>query len=209
MSQRESPPDPWVRVIRIKDGDSLIVQSLAYPEARPFEIRLYGIDAPEFDQPFGRHASTFLDKIAVGKTFRLHHRELDRYGRVVGILYLSQHKSLNLDMVVAGWAYAYITYGILPGVREAEAGARMHRRGVWAMPGGGVRPWTWRRGKRLAPSLSLTPTLQSPSTSLSKRPRSWRDNLPSLSDLWKLFVMGSVLGGWITGIVVIITESCN
>ena len=147
-----SPADPWVRVLKVKDGDSVIVRSFAYPDDVPYEVRLYGIDAPESDQLFGSHSKEFLSRLALDDTFCFHFRETDRYGRLVGELYRPGQASLNLVMVQAGWAHAFTFYGVLPGVREAETSARAKRLGVWSVPGGGVRPWYWRNGIPKAPA---------------------------------------------------------
>ena len=167
-----SPADPWVRVIKVKDGDSVIVRSVAYPNDSPYEVRLFGIDAPESAQPLGSQATAYLTKQALGRTFQFHFRERDQFGRFVGILYNPEHLSLNLMMVAAGWAYAYTLHGMLPGVFRAEDLARKERWGVWSLPDGGVRPWHWRFGGHLAPSWERRqPTSNGARTAPSRRRR--------------------------------------
>ncbi len=48
-------------------------------------------------------------------------------------------------LVSQGWALAYRRYSL--DYVDEEADAQAARRGIWA--GGFVKPWEWRRGKRL------------------------------------------------------------
>jgi endonuclease YncB( thermonuclease family) len=53
------PASAWQgRVVRVLDGDSLLVRDTS----RVHEIRLYGIDAPEYKQSFGRQAARIARK---------------------------------------------------------------------------------------------------------------------------------------------------
>ncbi|MEG6549576.1 hypothetical protein V6C53_04970 [Desulfocurvibacter africanus] len=45
------------------------------------EVRLYGIDATEHDQPGGNAARDLLTNIALGKLASVHHIDRDRYKR--------------------------------------------------------------------------------------------------------------------------------
>ena len=47
------------QAVRIKDGDSFLMQS----KGVRYEIRLYGIDAPEYKQPGGKNALNALIKL--------------------------------------------------------------------------------------------------------------------------------------------------
>ncbi len=51
----------------------------------------------------------------------------------------------KIDGVANGWALAYRRYS--PDYVDEEAEAQAARRGIWA--GEFVKPWEWRRGKRL------------------------------------------------------------
>ena len=147
------PSDSFqVVVVRVIDGDSLVVQSPEGEQTR--EIRLHGIDAPEADQPYGTEAADYLRSLALNRTFTLEITSgSDHYGRVVGILYDGlRSNSLNLRMVAAGLAYS--RYGRLLGVAQAEAEARQRLAGVWQMLGGGVRPWVHRRIQQTPPQVA-------------------------------------------------------
>ena len=62
-----------VRVTRVIDGDGFIAVRLGWfrRQRETLEVRLHAIDAPEYDQPFGREATHRLRRIAEGKRFTL------------------------------------------------------------------------------------------------------------------------------------------
>ncbi len=68
----------------------------------------------------------------------------DRYKRIIARCTVAG-EDLEKWMVSQGWALAYRRYSLDYVDEEAEAQAA--RRGIWA--GQFVKPWEWRRGKRL------------------------------------------------------------
>ncbi len=121
---------------QVIDGDSIRVAGI--------EIRLYGIDAPEFRQicmraghPWacGRGATRFLESLIERRELRCRPREEDRYGRTVAICFVREI-DLGAAMVTARQAVAYGAY------QAEEREARAARRGVWAASF--ERPATWR-----------------------------------------------------------------
>ena len=143
-----------VRVTRVNDGDGCIAVRLGWfrRQRETLEIRLHAIDAPEYDQPFGREASHRLRRIAEGKRFTLKVWEpQDRYGRVVGVLYQRRlGQSVNRQMVESGMAYRFTRFGEMSGLglANAERDALRRKLGVWSLPDGGVRPWHHRQRQR-------------------------------------------------------------
>ncbi len=144
-------PERTVKVVRVIDGDSVVVEDLN--SSHRYNVRLHAIDAPEYGQPCGSEAISFLTRLALNRIFTLEvTTRSDRYGRVVGILYESdRHQSLNHRMVAAGLAYSYTSYGTLVGVSAAEREARLKRLGIWRDGDGSIRPWTY-RGVPVPPS---------------------------------------------------------
>jgi micrococcal nuclease len=139
-------------VTRVSDGDSVIVVTA---EETKLRTRLYGIDAPEVrhgkkvGQPFGEDAKRALSEMILGKKVRLEIIDIDRYRRMVGIVYLDG-KNINEEMVRLGLAWAYRRYLDAPYASEfigAEQEAREKGLGLWQEPNP-MPPWEFRRRTR-------------------------------------------------------------
>jgi len=138
LTQRRAPD--IVGPAEVIDGDSIRVAGI--------EIRLYGIDAPEFRQicmraghPWhcGRAATRFLEALTAHAELRCRPREEDRYGRTVAVCFAGE-SNLGVAMVRAGQAVAYGAY------QAEEREAREARRGIWASSF--EHPATWRARHR-------------------------------------------------------------
>lgn len=112
--------------VRVLDGDSVVVNGV--------EIRLYGIDAPEYRQTCrraGEHwacgveAARVLRSLLSGHDVNCQTREEDRYGRVVAVCHAAG-LDLGAAMVRGGYALAYGAYD------KEQREARDARRGVWS-----------------------------------------------------------------------------
>jgi len=131
------------KVVSITDGDTIIVR----PEQGPsVKVRLIHIDAPERGQAFGTRARQELGELVAGQTVEIVGTEKDRYGRLLGDV---RHggRSLNLEMVKRGLAWAYVEYDPPAEYVAAESEARSARRGLWADKAP-EPPWTYRKGRR-------------------------------------------------------------
>lgn len=116
---------------RAIDGDSF--------KAGQTEIRLYGIDAPEYrqtctdtsqrPQPCGRLALEQLSRLIRGREISCSIIERDRYGRQVSVC-KDGSLVINREMVRLGWAVAYRKHALDYVAAEREAKAA--RRGIWA-----------------------------------------------------------------------------
>lgn len=133
------------RIVRVADGDTV---SLLDSNNKQHRIRLYGIDAPESDQPHGDKAREALAGMVAGKRLGVVVVETDQYGRLVGTLY-ADGSNINLALVQQGhaWWYQYFARHERP-LAAAEKEARSARRGLWA-DNDPVPPWDWRRQQRL------------------------------------------------------------
>jgi endonuclease YncB( thermonuclease family) len=128
--------------VRVIDGDSLW-----RGEA---EIRLSGIDAPEYrqtckdksgqDWACGQNAARALKQLIGGRDVACEIRDTDRFERLVAVCKAGE-VDLNQEMVRQGWAISFGTLGV--GYASAEAQARNDRRGIWR--GNFERPQDWRR----------------------------------------------------------------
>ena len=74
-------------------------------------------------------------------------RDRDRYGRTVGEVVLPDGRSLNLELVKAGYAWWYRKYSHDQAIGELEEAARRARRGLWADKEP-MAPWEWRKAKK-------------------------------------------------------------
>ena len=112
------------------DGDSLTVSGE--------RIRLFGIDAPEFDQTCtragaqwacGQEAATQLAKLVTGKEVSCKSTGQDAYGRTVARC-TAGTIDVNREMVLQGYAVAFRKYSVE--YVSAEDIARINRRGMWS-----------------------------------------------------------------------------
>jgi micrococcal nuclease len=140
-------------IIQIVDGDTLTIQH----NGRAEKIRLIGIDAPESNinnktkkdaargngdidtiTKMGKEATRFVKKIVKPGdpvTIEFDKQTRDKYGRLLGYVYLANGKMLNEEIVKAGYANL-LTYP--PNVKyqdrflKAYREARENSRGLWA-----------------------------------------------------------------------------
>lgn len=131
------------KVVQISDGDTIQVLR----DGRAEKVRLAGIDCPELNQPFGQAAKRFVLQIAAQRTVTVQVVTTDRYGRTVGEVALPDGRSLNQELVRAGYAWWYRKYSDDATLEALEAEARGARRGLWAEMDP-VPPWEWRRMQR-------------------------------------------------------------
>ncbi len=128
----------WVKVDRVTDGDTIVLMDRT-------RVRLYGIDAPERDQPYGPIATAALEYM-VARSVYLVEVDEDRYGRLVGQLYHSKDGyDINASKVCAGYAWWYERYAPDSQVlNDCHVEAQQAPKGLWEdedpMP-----PWEWRR----------------------------------------------------------------
>ena len=116
--------------IHVIDGDSLRVGET--------EVRLQGIDAPEYRQTCqdrhgaeyqcGKHAANILRGLIGSRKMSCRSHEIDRYGRSVATC-KSGGLELNAEMLRLGWAVAYVNS---LAYRRHEAEAKRAKRGLWA-----------------------------------------------------------------------------
>jgi endonuclease YncB( thermonuclease family) len=134
------------RVVRVADGDTV---SVLDADNTQHKVRLFGIDTPEHNQPYGNAAKKALLELVGQQTVGVVVVTTDSYGRSVGTLY-HDGVNINLAMVERGNAWWYRHFA--PYERKlaaAEQLARDQRVGLWADPDP-VPPWDWRRGQRRA-----------------------------------------------------------
>ena len=117
-------------VVKVLDGDSIRVKR----GNRIVEIRLYGIDAPEYGQRYGDRARYFLRGLLLRKTVSVEPVDVDRYRRVVALVRI-HGRLANREMVREGLAWMYPRYckrkKLCSELKRLQAKARKQRRGLW------------------------------------------------------------------------------
>lgn len=146
------------RVVGVTDGDTLVVLDAHRTTHR---VRLAGIDAPEKHQAYAERSHQQLVGWAHGQQVVVHHGHKDRYGRVLGQVWV-HGSDINLALVRGGWAWHYRAYAAeqtpLDRQRyaEAEEQARQARLGLWSdrTP---TAPWLFRAAQRSPRHTNETP----------------------------------------------------
>ncbi len=143
------------RVVSIADGDRLTV---LVAEREQVKVRLAGIYAPEKAQPFGRRSQQNLGALAFGKDVKVEWNKRDRYGRIVGKVWVQPAScptcAMTLDVghaqITVGLAWWYRRYASEQSPEDqgayefSEQEAKAKRVGLWSEPHP-IPPWEWRR----------------------------------------------------------------
>ena len=119
----------------VLDGDSLRVNRK--------EIRLFGIDAPEYSQtcfnknnieyPCGQNSKEFLIKLIGGKKINCFYAQKDKYQRYLSICYLND-VSVNEELVKNGMAVVYNFTQSDEKMDLLEEQAKKNKLGIWQGP---------------------------------------------------------------------------
>ena len=124
-----SPGAIW-GTARAQDGDSMMVDGV--------RVRLFGIDAPELDQPCtragrvwacGEEAAAELSRLVTGRKVMCTVVDTDQYGRRVARCSTGA-TDINRAMIEAGLAVAYRSYSL--DYVGAETRAKTAHLGLWA-----------------------------------------------------------------------------
>jgi len=93
-------PQPATSILQgfayVVDGDTLTINKT--------QIRLFGIDAPEMNHPYGKNAKWALVGLCKGQVVKAEITEKDAYGRTVAKCYLQDGRDLSAEMVKLGLA---------------------------------------------------------------------------------------------------------
>jgi endonuclease YncB( thermonuclease family) len=131
------------RVVGITDGDTITVLHARHAET----VRLLGVDAPEKRQAYGDRARRFTAELVFDRTVTVRAAGRDRNGRLLGEVVLPDGRSLNEELVRAGYAWWFRRYSRDGTLARLEQEAREQRRGLWADEAP-TAPWAYRANGR-------------------------------------------------------------
>ena len=148
-SPKAAPTAQEYQLVHASDGDSFELQD---SRKRKIRVRLYGIDAPESSQAYGKESRANLLKIMNGRKVFIKTMYQDDYKRSVALVYLSvngkpDELSVNQRQVQAGMAWVYDYYctnAICNTWKLEEAMAQKAKLGLWK-DRNPTPPWQWRR----------------------------------------------------------------
>ncbi len=127
------------KVVHVWDGDSIVVAT----KSGSHQIRIFGIDAPEKGQPFGREAKRYLERLLTDQNVTIEPLEQDRYQRTIANVKLQRESVANL-LIERGNAWVFRRYTSSKSLIEREEKARQQRRGLWKNSNP-TPPWLWRK----------------------------------------------------------------
>ena len=152
ISGQNSENSKLVKIVKVSDVDTVKLETGE-------SIRFCGIDAPEKSQPRGQESKAALQKLvdaAKSEAF-LVETDRDRYGRIVGELFINAHDpkqpereiNLNSEQILTGNAYFYAQYSKCPNreaMEKAESIASKAKVGIYS--GVYEKPWDYRKAQR-------------------------------------------------------------
>ena len=125
------------KVVSIHDGDTITVLQ----DKQQLKVRLYGIDAPELKQPYGKKSKQFLANLIADEVVEVEENGKDRYKRTIGTIYLNS-ADINAQMVENGYAWAYRKFSKKYTPQESKA--KSQKLGLWRDKEP-IPPWEWRK----------------------------------------------------------------
>ncbi len=137
------------RVLYVSDGDTIAVKRIEGDKETGslLKVRLFGIDAPELKQDYGYESKEFLMKLIRGKQVKIEGIKKDRYGRLLGTVYL-KNENINEKMVMTGNAWWYEKYDRKNHrMKEYQENARRKRLGLFSKKGY-IAPWEFRQNSK-------------------------------------------------------------
>ena len=124
------------KVVSIHDGDTITVLQ----DKRQIKVRLFGIDAPELKQTYGKKSKQFLANLIAGEVVEVEENGKDKYKRTIGTIYLNG-ADINAQMVANGYAWAYRKFSKKYTAQESKA--KSQKLGLW-QDKEPIPPWVFR-----------------------------------------------------------------
>ncbi len=132
-----------VYVVGISDGDTFKALTKQKEQIR---CRIYGIDAPELVQDFGRRSKERLSQLIFNQNVRIKIQSTDRYGRKVVWVY-REAQDVGLEMIRSGMAWHYKKFYNSDEYAEAQRTASKNKVGLWSGKNPQA-PWSYRKDRK-------------------------------------------------------------
>jgi micrococcal nuclease len=129
------------RVISVSDGDSVTVKA----KGKKIKLRLFGVDAPEKKQSYGKEAKNYTTLMLYNKFVEIKVISIDKYGRNVSDVLLEDGRLFNQEIVKNGYAWWYSYFA--PNdkkLKELEFNAKSKKIGLWK-DSNPEEPWKFRK----------------------------------------------------------------
>jgi len=131
----ERQPGERFVVVRVIDGDTVELMG-------GDRLRLLGIDTPEKGERFHDQAAALLGRLALGKKARIEYADnrRDRYGRMLGFLYVDDTLFANRTILDSGLGCLYLFHeqdlqrAQFKELLEAQRTALEKQLGLWGLP---------------------------------------------------------------------------
>lgn len=135
-----------VEVIKVVDGDTVDVLTT---DNKKIRLRLYGIDTPESNQPYGKVATNFLKSLILNKYVEIFIFGKGKYKRSIALIKYKD-RIVNSLMISYSLAWVYEKYckeDFCGDWRELQGMVRVSGKGIWSEKNP-TPPWEWRKIKR-------------------------------------------------------------
>ncbi len=136
----------YAHVVKVIDGDSIVVDT----GKEQITVRLWGVDTPEYRQPYSKAAKKETSALLQKKTVELEVKDWDDYGRMVALVRLDNGILVNEELVKSGYAWVHVYYckeAICRKWKQYEKQAQQERLGLWRERNP-VAPWVWKRKRK-------------------------------------------------------------
>jgi endonuclease YncB( thermonuclease family) len=134
-------------VTKVHDGDTFTMRGA---DGQEIKVRLFGLDAPELKQPYGRESGNYLRKMINRREVRVEAQGYDQYKRLLGLVHWPGREDLAHKMLSEGQTWVYDNYcsiDICARLKAAQTQAKSEGRGLWGQSAPPIAPWVYRRKK--------------------------------------------------------------
>ncbi|MFQ5587372.1 MAG: thermonuclease family protein [Nitrospiria bacterium] len=126
-------------IVAVLDGDTMKVVKAR----QVIIVRLHGVDAPEKAQQYGEQAKQFTERAVFGKRVVINVIGFDQNEHILAEMVLEDGRSLNRELVKAGFAWWNREQSEDLSLWRLEDKAREEKLGLW-LGEDPVPPWTFR-----------------------------------------------------------------